>query len=210
MSKKAVQPFFEKLQALNAKRGTALCVGIDPPVEGLPPFFKKQQKANPQSFLLKFSKAVIDAAKKRVSIVKLQSAYYEMHGPKGVAVLAESIAYAKKQGLLTLLDAKRGDIADTMRGYTEMAFGQMGADAMTFSPYLGIGVMKPMLPWFAKGKGAYIVWVSSNPEATDLQNIAADYVLNSACEWAAQNHLQGSLGLVVGATKLQLLNSQKN
>ena len=70
-----------------------------------------------------------------------QYAYYAAFGNDGLDLLTEVIAYARSLGLLTILDAKRADIGETMEQYGHEVFGRYNADACTFVPYLGDTIM---------------------------------------------------------------------
>ena len=79
--------------------------------------------------------------------MKPQSAFYEMYGQWGIAAFWETIRYARSRGLLTIADAKRGDIGSTVEAYAAAFFGHPSpletwedpdqwADALTVNPYL--------------------------------------------------------------------------
>ena len=50
----------------------------------------------------------------QVAAVKPQSAFFERHGSKGIAVLEQTLEALRQAGLLSILDVKRGDIGSTM------------------------------------------------------------------------------------------------
>jgi orotidine-5'-phosphate decarboxylase len=71
-------------------------------------------------------------------------------------------------------DAKRGDIGTTMAAYAQ-AWLTPGADfevdAVTVSPYLGVGALRPALELAAEhNKGIFVLAATSNPEASHLQS----------------------------------------
>ena len=80
--------------------------GLDPKLDYVPQFIKdrcfaeygENLKGAAQS-LLQFNMALIDELYDIVPAIKPQAAYYEMYGPEGVRVLAETIAYAKSKGM---------------------------------------------------------------------------------------------------------------
>jgi orotidine 5'-phosphate decarboxylase subfamily 2 len=165
----------------------ALCVGIDP---------------HDAPDLESFSRAHVDAAAGIAPAVKFQSSFYEAHGSKGFATLEKMVRYAKDKGLFVILDAKRGDIASTMKAYGVMAFDAMGADALTVTPYMGLEVVEPLRPWLEKGRGIYAVWISSNPSGALVQDHAAAPLLGALEKEMTAWGVKDSLGLVLGATKL--------
>ena len=71
-------------------------------------------------------------------VIKPQAAFFELLGPPGMAAMQDVIRRAKEMGFVTILDAKRGDIASTATAYADAAFGPVwDADALTVNPYLG-------------------------------------------------------------------------
>lgn len=197
------QPFGDRLVDQIQQWGP-LCVGLDPHPHllagwGLP---------DTAEGLRSFSQAVLDAAADRCAAVKPQSAFYERHGSAGIAVLEEVLAGCSERGLLSVLDAKRGDIGSTMEGYAQ-AYLQDGsplaADAVTLSPYLGYGSLRPALDLAAgTGRGVFVLGLTSNPEGAEVQLAGRPTVAARILEQVAQDNagasVCGHVGLVVGAT----------
>lgn len=180
-----------------------LCVGLDPHAHLLADWGLPDSAEGLRSFSL----AVLDAAAGRCVAVKPQSAFYERHGSAGVAVLEEVLSGCRERGLLSVLDAKRGDIGSTMGGYAEayLADGSpLVADSVTLSPYLGYGSLRPALDLAARtGRGVWVLGLTSNPEGVEVQlagepTVAARIVQQVAEDNAGQPC--GHVGLVVGAT----------
>jgi orotidine-5'-phosphate decarboxylase len=184
-----------------------LCVGIDPHAGllgrwGLP--------FDP-SGLERFALTVVEALGEHTAVFKPQSAFFERFGSRGVAVLEKTVARAREAGALVLMDAKRGDIGSTMDAYaaTYLAPGApLFSDALTVSPFLGFGSLRPALDAArAAGAGVFVLALTSNPEGGQVQRAtAADgrsvaQVMLDAI--AAENEGAaplGSVGAVVGAT----------
>jgi len=123
--------------------------------------------------LARFADTVLEAAVGAVGVVKPQSAFFERHGARGVAILARLVADARSEGLLVVLDVKRGDVGSTNEAYAEAYLGAdapLAADAITVSPYLGLGAMRAMVGR-AHDAGALVLVVtrSSNPEGRPIQ-----------------------------------------
>ncbi|MDR0504500.1 MAG: orotidine-5'-phosphate decarboxylase [Bifidobacteriaceae bacterium] len=202
-----------------------LMVGIDPhPSQlaawGLP---------DDASGLRQFGLRLVEASAGRCPGVKPQSAFFERHGPSGVQALAEVLAAARSAGLVTLLDAKRGDIGSTMAGYGQAYLTDSSAfavDALTVAPYLGFGSLTPIIDTaLTNGRGLFVLALTSNPEGSALQlarradgqtvagAIAAAAAQSNAQEIAARTPSQhtalGSLGLVIGATAGQALRQSE-
>jgi orotidine-5'-phosphate decarboxylase len=201
-----VQPFGSRLRAARAARGP-LCVGIDPH----PALLKAWGLHDDVAGVEVFSRTVTDALADRVSLLKPQMAFFERHGSRGLAVLEQVVVEARSAGALVLLDAKRGDIGSTMQAYAEAFLdprSSLAADAMTVSPYLGVGALSPAFDLAATHHaGLFVLARTSNPEGSAVQLArCADgrSVAQSVIEQVrAHNGLSapwGSFGVVVGAT----------
>jgi len=212
------RPFGERLAGAIDATGR-LCVGIDPH----PQLLTAWGLADDATGLREFSLRVVEALAGSVAALKPQAAFYERHGSAGIAVLEETIAAARAAGVLTIVDAKRGDIGSTMQGYAD-AFLREGSplagDAVTLSPYLGFGSLAPAIDTaLAAGRGVFVLCLTSNPEGASVQlarsdtdegrSVAATIARAAAAlnaeELAAggdpgASRSLGSVGLVVGAT----------
>lgn len=162
-------PFGARLAAAMAEHGP-LCAGIDPHPGLLDAWGLTDDAAGLRTFAL----TVVDALGGRVAALKPQSALFERHGSKGVAVLEEVIAAAREAGTLTIVDAKRGDIGSTMAGYAQayLADGSpLAGDALTVSPFLGAGSLTPAVELaLATGRGLFVLCLTSNPEGHEVQH----------------------------------------
>lgn len=201
-------PFGERLRAAMDAHGP-VCVGIDPH----PALLESWGLGVDVAGLRAFSLGVVDALGGRVAAVKPQSAFFERFGSRGVAVLEEVVAACRDTGTLCIVDAKRGDIGSTMEGYAHAYLAEgspLAGDAVTLSPYLGVGSLAPALDLAAaSGRGAFVLALTSNPEGASVQHargsdgrsVAARVVgevaaRNAGCELG---HI-GSFGVVIGAT----------
>jgi orotidine-5'-phosphate decarboxylase len=145
------------------------------------------------------------------AVVKPQSAFFEAYGSAGVAVLERTIAACRDAGALVLLDVKRGDIGTTMAAYARAYLdpaSPLAADAITLSPYLGVGALQPAFDTVEQhGGGAFVLALTSNPEGAQVQQARGDdgrSVAQAVVDELAQRNAGaapvGSLGAVVGAT----------
>jgi len=199
-----------------------LCVGIDPHPALLEAWGLPDDPAGLGAFAL----TVLDAVGDDVAAVKPQSALFERHGAHGVLVLESVIEAARGRGVLTIVDAKRGDIGSTMAGYADAYLrdgSALAGDSVTLSPYLGFGSLTPALEAAAAtGRGVFALCLTSNPEGAAVQHaqgadglsvaatIAAEAAALNAAELEAAGLGEegfgpgslalGSVGLVVGAT----------
>jgi orotidine-5'-phosphate decarboxylase len=203
-----VRPFGARLADRTAGLGP-LCVGVDPH----PALLARWGLADDVRGLERFSLTVVEALADRVAVLKPQVAFFERHGSRGVAVLERVLADAASAGALTIADAKRGDIGSTMAAYADAFVGEgspLAADAVTASPYLGFGSLRPLLDAAAAtGRGVFVLALTSNPEGPQVQHArtadgraVAQAVLDAV---RAENAAlpvsgSGSVGAVVGAT----------
>lgn len=190
-----------------------LCAGIDPHPSLLDAWGLQDTAAGVREFSLR----VVEALAGQVAVLKPQAAFYERHGSAGLAALEDTLAAARAAGVLTIVDAKRGDIGSTMSAYAE-AFLRDGSplagDALTVSPYLGFGSLRPAVDLAAStGRGLFVLCLTSNAEGPEVQHarpsrvfddVAGDSVAAVVAAHAAALNAgaapMGSVGLVVGAT----------
>jgi len=198
--------FGRRLQEAVAARGP-LCAGIDPHAAllaewGLP---------DDADGLERFALTAVEALGEVCAVLKPQSAFFERHGSRGVAVLEKVLAGCRELGALALLDVKRGDIGSTVQAYADAYLdprSPLAADAVTASPFLGVGSLDPMVETArAHDAGVFVLALTSNPEGRRVQHavtgdgrsVAADVLA-----WLAARNAgaagAGSLGAVVGAT----------
>ncbi|ACU39061.1 orotidine-5'-phosphate decarboxylase [Actinosynnema mirum] len=202
--------FGERLARVVSERGP-LCVGIDPH-PGLLASWGLPQDA---SGLERFALTCVEAFGAEAAVVKPQSAFFEAHGSRGVAVLERVIADLRSAGALVLVDAKRGDIGSTMAAYAAAYLTEgspLAGDAVTLSPYLGFGSLEPALAAAEEsGRGVFVLALTSNPEGASVQRArgadgvaVAQAVVDAAGARNAGASPLGDVGLVVGATVHEL------
>lgn len=215
----AVDSFADRLILAVRRYGHPLCVGLDPHLDRLPALFRRgsMELGDPQTapavedFLL----ALLQRVAGRVAVVKPQIAFFEQLGWRGLRVLERVVDQARRDGLLVLLDAKRGDIGSTAAGYAAAYLEPVApcpVDAITLSPYLGLDTLQPFLTAARRSAGGVFVLVkTSNPGSADLQGLrlATGELLHESLASALAAEavaLEGpetgwsSLGVVVGAT----------
>jgi len=128
--------------------------------------------------------AAIEAAGPACVAVKLQFACFERLGGRGWLALESVRDAARQAGMLVIADAKRGDVpvtaaayAQSLVGSTPTPFGDVagfGADAFTASPLLGRDSLEPLVEGAAAaGAGCFLLVNTSNPGASDLQDLDA-------------------------------------
>ncbi|WP_278313011.1 orotidine-5'-phosphate decarboxylase [Lolliginicoccus levis] len=198
--------FGERLWNATAERGP-LCVGIDPHAALL----EQWGLADDAEGLARFSDICVEAFGGIAAVVKPQVAFYEAHGSAGIRVLENTMGALRESGALVLADAKRGDIGSTMAAYARAWLDDrspLAADAVTVSPYLGLGSLEPALALArATGRGAFVLAATSNPEGASVQRATtatgrtvAQGIVDEVAALNAGAEPMGSIGVVVGAT----------
>jgi orotidine-5'-phosphate decarboxylase len=210
-------PFADRLADAVRRKGP-LCVGIDPRWDMLPRALRDQAKADA---FRDFGLRVLELVEPFAGVVKPQAAFFEEHGPAGMAALQAILQRAKDMGFVTILDAKRGDIASTAAAYAAAAFGPaFDADALTVNPYLGEDAVEPFITAAKKaGRGLFVLVRTSNPGAGLFQNLVCDgkpvyrHVAEAVGRWNAPTIAAcglGDVGAVVGATHPAELNELRD
>jgi len=164
--------FIKKLETIVKKNQSLLCVGLDSDFEKIPPKFTDQ---------FEFNKTIIDATHDLVCSYKLNTAFYEAIGYKGIFFLKKTCDYLRKKypEIPIIIDAKRGDIDNTNLGYVRLIFEYLNADAVTVNPYLGEEALASFLA--QKDKGIIVLCKTSNSGASEFQ----DLVLSSKYQVAS-------------------------
>lgn len=186
-----------------------LCVGIDPHPDVLVQWGLDDSASGSEEFATGIIDAVVQAG---VTFVKPQVALFERHGVAGMRVLAQIIGRMRALGIRVIADAKRGDIGTSLQGYASawLAPGSdFESDAVTLSPYLGVGALEPAFALATEhGKGVFVLAATSNPEGHSVQSAMtaegvtlAQGILHQLQEAvSARTAPPGWLGAVVGAT----------
>lgn len=197
--------FGARLVAAVAGRGP-LCAGIDPHAGLLGAWDLPDSAAG----LERFARTAAEALGPVCSVVKPQSAFFERFGSAGVATLERTIADLRAAGALVLLDVKRGDIGSTSQAYADAYLdpaSPLAVDAVTVSPFLGLGSLTPFVETArAHDGGLFVLARTSNPEADQVQSAVRDgrsvtaIVLDELRALNAGAEPLGSFGAVVGAT----------
>jgi orotidine-5'-phosphate decarboxylase len=204
--------FGARLAEAKASRGP-LCLGIDPH----PELLRAWDLPATADGLAAFCEACVEAFA-GFAVVKPQVAFFEAYGSAGYAVLERTIAALRSAGVLVLADAKRGDIGTTMAAYASAWAGDspLAADAVTASPYLGFGSLRPLLEAAAAhDRGVFVLAATSNPEGGTVQRATFDgrtvaqlvidqaTLVNREANRSGDPTEPGSVGVVLGATVFQ-------
>ena len=198
--------FGARLRAATDKLGP-LCVGIDPHASLL----RAWGLTDDVHGLDAFGSKVIEALAGEVAVFKPQSAFYERFGSRGVSVLESTIRQLREAGALVILDVKRGDIGSTAAAYADGYLdpaSPLCADAITASPYLGLGALRPMIDKAHENSlGVFVLALTSNPEGADVQRAiradgrtVAQGIVDEISQLNAGVEPMGDIGAVIGAT----------
>ncbi len=201
-------PFGARLRAAMDEHGP-FCPGIDPHRALVESWGLTYDLAGVERFAM----TCVEAFGGHVAAVKPQSAFFEVFGSRGVALVERVLDGLRAAGTLTILDAKRGDIGSTMDAYAEAFLGTDApapADAITVSPFLGYGSLRPAVELAEQtGRGLFVLALTSNPEGPSVQHAVLDgrSVAGTVVDGVTADNAAaraagtlGSIGMVVGAT----------
>lgn len=198
--------FVEKLVDAQRAKGSLAVLGVDPQLDS------KAAPGVPAGYdLARFCSEIVEACAPFVVAVKPQLAFFEARGLDGMRALAEVLKLARSLGLVTIADAKRGDIGSTSSAYAEafLGAGDFGCDAVTVNPYLGSDAIAPFVAKVRTGRGLFVLVKTSNPSAGEFQDRVAperplwEFVAGRVHGWGSDfigARDLSPVGAVVGAT----------
>jgi len=222
--------FADQLLDAIARKGSPVCVGIDPVLEKLP--HELQPKTNGSDevnindaveSITRWTREVLEAVADHVPCVKFQSACYERYLWQGVEAYHRLIHLAHDMGLVVVGDAKRGDIGISSAHYAAGCLADSklqgagtlkGPDSLTINGYMGHDCIQPFVDLAVKqNKGLFVLVRTSNPGGDRLQTLKlADgremvdevaALVAGLGEQSVGDSGYSMLGAVVGATKVQ-------
>ncbi|MDE6119845.1 MAG: orotidine-5'-phosphate decarboxylase [Muribaculaceae bacterium] len=181
------------------RKGSFLCVGLDPDIKKIPQHLLREE--NP---LLAFCKAIVDATAPYCVAYKPNLALFERMGVEGWVAFDETVKYIRERypDQFIIADAKRGDIGNTSALYARTFFETTDVDAVTVAPYMGEDSVKPFLGY--DGKWVILLALTSNKGSADFQltrdengNRLFENVIKTSQQWAGSDEMM----YVVGATQ---------
>jgi orotidine-5'-phosphate decarboxylase len=161
--------FADRIVEAQHKKDSIAVLGIDPQLD------TRRESGLPAGYSVeRFCREIVEACAPSVVAIKPQLAFFEARGLEGMRALASVIKLARKLGLLTIADAKRGDIGSTSAAYAEafLGDGDFGCDAVTVNPYLGSDAIMPFLHAVPRGRGLFALVKTSNPTSGEFQDLA--------------------------------------
>ncbi len=164
--------FVERLVAAQRSKQTVAILGVDPQLDskttpGIPPGYT----------LARFCCEIVEACAPQIAAIKPQLAFFEARGLDGMRALVEVLKLARALGLVTIADAKRGDIGTTSAAYAEafLGDGDFACDAVTVNPYLGSDALAPFVARVRAGRGLFVLVKTSNPSSGEFQDLEAPH-----------------------------------
>lgn len=147
-----------------------VCIGLDTHLDYIPEDIKLKYK-DIDEIIFRFNKKIIDCTEDIIAIYKLQIAYYEAYGIKGLMAYKKTLEYLRSLKALTIGDIKRGDIQSTADMYAKAHFeGDFEVDFITLNPYMGFDSITPYFKYLDKGnKGIFVLLRTSNLGAKDIE-----------------------------------------
>jgi orotidine-5'-phosphate decarboxylase len=192
--------FRDKLLTASRRNDSLLCVGLDVDPRLVPPSLLDRP-----GWIERFNRGIIEATSDLVCAYKPNLAFYEALGLEGWEGLRRTLA-AIPPDIPVIGDAKRGDVGSTSEAYAQALFDELGFDAATISPYVGLEGLQPFLRY--DGRGLLVLCKTSNPGSGDFQDLMVEWrgqrlplyevVARRVVEWNGPGSSQ--CGLVVGAT----------
>lgn len=166
--------FADRLIEQIEKVGNYGCLGIDP-----------RRDWNPNEHI-RLSTFLTEVTAGKLPAIKPQAAFLGDDKQEVDAICA----YARRLGILSIGDVKRGDIGTTAEAYAEAWFDRSptmnaigmqpsGPDAITVNPYLGADSLEPFVKVAAReGRGIFVLVRTSNPGANDIQGLKVQQALD--------------------------------
>lgn len=191
------------------KKGN-VCVGLDTSLDYIPEKMKRRY-GDIDEAIFQFNKRIIDCTYDITAVYKLQIAFYEANGLRGLFGYMKTLNYLRRVKALTIGDIKRGDISSTAEMYAKAHFeGDFEVDFITLNPYMGFDSLTPYFKYLDKGnKGIFVLLRTSNPGAKDIEYLKVDgkhlyYHVGDKLEELGEKYMGSSgyslIGGVVGGT----------
>ncbi len=162
--------FADRLVEASRAKDSIAVLGVDPQLGA------ERGSGIPNGYdLTRFCCEIVEACARSIVAIKPQFAFFEARGLDGMRSLSEVIRFARGLGLLTIADAKRGDIGSTSAAYAEatLGAGDFGCDAVTVNPYLGSDALAPFIAKVREGRGLFVLVKTSNPSSGEFQDLLA-------------------------------------
>jgi orotidine-5'-phosphate decarboxylase len=160
--------FADRLVAESHRKHSIAILGVDPQLD------TAAAPGVPKGYTLaRFCCEIVEACAPEIVAIKPQLAFYEARGIEGMRALVEVIKLGKRLGLITIADAKRGDIGTTSMAYAEayLGGGEFACDAVTVNAYQGSDATMPFITRVREGRGVFVLVRTSNPSSGEFQDV---------------------------------------
>jgi orotidine-5'-phosphate decarboxylase len=160
--------FADRVFEAQRKKQSIAILGVDPQLD------TAKEPGVPAGLTVeRFCCEIVEACAASVIAIKLQLAFFEARGVAGMRALVEVVKFARKLELLTIADAKRGDIGPTSAAYASafLGDGDFQCDAVTVNPYLGSDAIMPFVRAIPRGRGIFALVKTSNPTSGEFQDL---------------------------------------
>ncbi|EMY70124.1 orotidine-5'-phosphate decarboxylase [Leptospira vanthielii] len=192
--------FIQKFNSRRDSLKSLLCIGLDPELEKLP-----KVSLDSKAPLVHFTETIIRYTHTYAAAWKPNVAFFERLGAEGYFALEYMVRLMKEVSpdVPIVMDAKRGDLANTSKEYAKYFFQTLGVDALTVSPYMG---RDSLVPYLDLGGYIFVLGLTSNPSSTDFQKqklVGKDiFLYEEVSDQMARlgEEYPDQVGLVVGGT----------
>ncbi|MBI2429866.1 MAG: orotidine-5'-phosphate decarboxylase [Ignavibacteriales bacterium] len=187
--------FAQRLHTVQKKSNSLLCIGLDTDMKKIPKHLQSKKNG-----VLEFNKQIIESTKDLACAYKINFAFYEVMGKDGWTIIEKTRALIPSS-ILTIADAKRGDIGNSSGYYANAILHELNFDSITVAPYMGKDSVQPFLQ--DEKKGVFLLALTSNEGAFDFQyqQIGHRKLFEEVVAISQQWTTNENLGFVVGATK---------
>ncbi|MFA8343134.1 MAG: orotidine-5'-phosphate decarboxylase [Rhodothermaceae bacterium] len=179
-----------------------IAVGLDSDINKIPEHLKKEKDP-----VYEFNKIIIENTKDLACSYKVNLAFYESDGIEGLKSLEKTLELIPED-VLTIGDAKRGDIGNTSKMYARSIFDHFKFDSITLHPYMGSDSVSPFVEY--NDKLNFILALTSNKGSADFEKLALEdgtflyqKVIKTVHDWNEHKNC----GIVFGATNPEELKT---
>ncbi|MBM9590878.1 orotidine-5'-phosphate decarboxylase [Leptospira sp. 201903075] len=192
--------FIQKFEFRRDTLQSLLCIGLDPELEKLP-----KVSLDSKAPLVHFTETIIRYTHTYATSWKPNVAFFERLGAEGYFALEHMVQVMKEVSpqVPIVMDAKRGDLANTSKEYAKYFFQTLKVDALTVNPYMG---RDSLVPYLDLGGYIFVLGLTSNPSSTDFQKqklVGKDiFLYEDVSDQMARlgEEYPNQVGLVVGGT----------
>lgn len=191
----------QKLQSRFDKK-FHIAVGLDSDINKIPEHLKSEKDP-----IYEFNKIIIENTKDLACSYKLNLAFYESEGIKGLESLERTLELIPEE-VLIIGDAKRGDIGNTSKMYAVSIFDHFKFDSITLHPYMGYDSVNPFIEY--EDKLSFVLALTSNKGSADFEKLKmedGDYLYQKVIKTVHKWNIYKNCGIVFGATNPEELKN---